>query len=89
METHHLHTDMIWTADKEEETEEPLEKCKGTEDLRYKVDMEKDHNRMVFWRKLTKRLRDIIKHEEHAENMNKKQRVVADPSDSRQYHRAM
>ena len=48
---------------KEEETQEHLEVCKGTEDLRQDIDMNLniEHDKMVFWKKLTRRLSKIIK----------------------------
>ena len=47
---------------KKQKKKKHLEICKGTADLRKKLDMEKE----------TKRLRDIINSEEHAENMKAK-----------------
>ena len=48
----------------DEETQEHLEIRKGTEDLRKDLGLEKEHDHMLLWRKLTRRLKDIIKCEE-------------------------
>ena len=53
----------------EEETQEDLEVCEGTRDPRVKLDMNKEHTYMVFWRKLSRNLNEITNKESHAENM--------------------
>ena len=49
----------------EEETQEHLVDCK---DMRIKVKV-KEHDHMVFWRKLSWKLNEIIYKENHEENM--------------------
>ena len=88
----------------EVESQEHLETCAGTKDLRKNLDMTNDY--MIFWRKISKKLRDMIKNEEteelknkllqrnsvHIQKPNKKTNAkavrVSDPSESRQCHRA-
>ena len=78
-----------------EEEEEPHEHLE-TDDLRKNLYIEKEHDHMVFWRKLRRRLRDIISSEENENNMKKqiprkkhvaKQQEVVDPSELRQCQR--
>ena len=41
----------------EEETQEHLEICVGTKDLRVKLDMEKKLDHMVIWREMNRKLK--------------------------------
>ena len=53
----------------EEETHEYLEICPETAHLKIKLDIEKEHNHMVFRRKITRKLKEITAKEEHAKNI--------------------
>ena len=64
MESRHCNT-------KEEESQDHLGRCTGTEDLRKNLDMTKEHDHMVLLRRLTRKLRDIIKKEEHEKTLKK------------------
>ena len=66
------HKDKIWSADTaEEETQEHLEICKGTVELRKKLYTEKEHNHVVFER-YNKQWRIRRKHEKPVETDRQK-----------------
>ena len=49
-----------------EETQEQLEICPETADLRIKLEIEREHKHIVFWRKMTSKLKEITDKEEQA-----------------------
>ena len=53
--------------------EEHLEVCKGTEDIRKDIDMNIEHDKMMFWRKLTRRKNYNTESEHNNNNWEKKE----------------